>query len=32
MRGLEKLITDLYENPRLVERLSEYLMERAIRR
>ena len=32
MRGLEKLITDLYENPRLVERMSEFLMERAIRR
>ncbi len=32
MRGLEKLITDLYENPRLVDRMSEFLMERAIRR
>ena len=32
MRGLERLITDLYESPRFVERLSEFLMERAIRR
>ena len=32
MRGLETLISDLYENPKFVERLSEFLMERAIRR
>ncbi|MFN8006951.1 MAG: uroporphyrinogen decarboxylase family protein [Terriglobia bacterium] len=32
MRGLERLITDMYESPSFVERLSEFLAERAIRR